>query len=426
MAVVLDPPLRHRRGSIDLVLEDSAGAPLAHRDVVVEQTAHAFGFGNIGFDLIPHANGEQDDSALVADWLGLFDTATLPFYWGRFEPERGHPDTARLLTAATWFHDRGVALKGHPLVWHTVKPGWLDQLPLGEVERLTRERIRREVGDFRGLVGSWDAINEVVIMPDFANEPDGIPNATSRLARRLGRIGMVRLAVEEARAVDPTATLVLNDFDLSPAYERLIEEVLDAGIRLDAIGLQTHMHQGYWGEEAMIATIDRFARFGLPLQLTESTLLSGELMPSEIVDLNDYQPASWPSTPDGEERQADEIMRHYRSLVAHPAVSSITYWGITDRDAWLGAPSGLVRADGSRKPAYEALHALLRGEWWLLPTVVRSDADGRVRVSGFLGDYRVTAASTTGSFSIPITDTAAAGSPAAASTATRVRLSSPA
>lgn len=50
--------------------------------------------------------------------------------------------------------------------------------------------------------------------------------------------------------------------------------MLEAGIALDAIGLQTHMHQGYWGEEATsLAMVDRFARFGPPLHLTETTLL---------------------------------------------------------------------------------------------------------------------------------------------------------
>jgi len=150
----------------------------------------------------------------------------------------------------------------------------------------------------------------------------------------------------------------------------------------------------------MLAMVDRFARYGLPLHLTENTLLSGELMPAHIVDLNDYQPATWPSTAEGEARQADELVRHYRSLVGHPAVASITYWAITDAGAWLGAPAGLVRADGSRKPAYDALRALVRGEWWLAPTRLRTDAEGRIRVSGFLGDYRVTADAASAAFAI--------------------------
>ncbi len=185
--------------------------------------------------------------------------------------------------------------------------------------------------------------------------------------------------------------------------------MLEAGIRIDAIGLQTHMHQGYWGEEEMLAMVDRFARYGLPLHLTETTLLSGDLMPKHIVDLNDYAPEHWPSTHEGEARQADELTRHYRSLVAHPSVEAITYWGITDRGAWLGAPAGLVRADGSRKPGYDALHSLIKGEWWLPPTSYRTDSVGRIRVEGFFGDYRVSGESVTQEFRIR--GTASAGSP---------------
>lgn len=401
------PPV-HRVGELTVQLTDTAGAPLAHREVEVAQTRHAFEFGSTGFELIDHANGEEDAGALVADWLGVFDTATLPFYRGQFEPQHGQTQTERIRTAAKWFAERDVRLKGHPLVWHTVKAPWMDSLPLDEVERLTLDRIRREVSDFRGLVTSWDVVNEAVIMPVFDNEPDGVPNTISQLARAKGRIPLIRAAFDAARETDPTARLLINDFDLSTAYECLLEGLLEAGVRIDAIGLQTHMHQGYWGEEAMLAMVDRFARYGLPLHLTENTLLSGELMPAHIVDLNDHQPASWPSTPEGEARQADEIVRHYRSLVGHPAVQSITYWGITDRDAWLGAPAGLLRADGSRKPAYDALRALVREEWWLAPTRMRTDSEGRVTVSGFLGDYRVTAGETSVAFTIAGTGAASA------------------
>ncbi len=399
----------HRVGEVTVQLIDADGAPVADHDVVVEQVRHAFAFGSTGFELIPHTAGEEDASRLVDDWLGVFDTATLPFYRGDYEPQPGVTAVDRIRSAATWFAERGVRLKGHPLVWHTVKAAWMDSLSLDEVERLTLGRVRREVGGFRGLIGSWDVVNEAVIMPVFDNEPDGVPNAVSRLAQARGRVPLVQAAFAEARAADPDAVLLINDFDLSSDYERLIEELLAAGVPIDAIGLQTHMHQGYRGEDAALAIVDRFARFGLPLHLTETTLLSGDLMPPEIVDLNDWQPESWPTTPAGEERQADELTRHYRSLVGHPAVQSITYWGIGDRGAWLGAPAGLLRIDGSRKPAYDALRSLVRQEWWMPPTHLRTDSDGRVPVSGFLGDYRVTAGDSAAPFAI-----AAAGSSAAA------------
>ncbi|MBX9243448.1 endo-1,4-beta-xylanase [Actinotalea ferrariae] len=405
-----DPTLAHRTAEATVTVLRADGTPLADADVVVAQTRHAFGFGNIGFEFIPLANDELSDdgasparpafgeaegtrlsraeSQHLADlWLDVFNTATLPFYWGRFEPERGRPDTERLRRTAQWFVDRGVAVKGHPLMWHTVQPDWLLGLPTDEVERLQRERIRREVSDMAGLIDTWDAINEVVIMPVFDNGD----NAITPLARRLGRIATIRLAFDEARAANPSATLLLNDFDMSTAYECLIEGVLEAGVQVDVLGLQSHMHQGYWGEEKTLEVLDRFSRYGLPIHLTESTLLSGHLMPPELDDLNDYQIPDWPSTPEGEARQADEVERHYRTLLSHPSVQAVTYWGLSDVDSWLGAPGGFVRADGTPKPSYDALRRLVKDEWWVAPTTLRTDAEGRVAVRGWSGDYEVRA-----------------------------------
>jgi endo-1,4-beta-xylanase len=395
-------PLGHRSGDVVVTVLDVHGQPLSDHEVIVEQRAHAFSFGNIGFDFVPVANeetGPADPAERLADlWFDVFNTATLPFYWGDFESQRGRPDTGRLHRAARWFADRGCAVKGHPLVWHTVTADWLRDLPTDEVEAAVRARIRREVTDFADVVQAWDAINEAVIMPVFGNEEHR--NAITRLAWERGRIATVRLAFEEARAANPAATLLLNDFDMSTAYECLIEGVLEAGVQIDALGLQSHMHQGYWGEERTLAILERFARFGLPIHLTETTLVSGDLMPSHIEDLNDYRVPSWPSTPEGEQRQADEVVRHYRTLLSHPSVRAVTYWGLSDDGAWLGAPCGLVRADGTAKPAYDALRGLVKGEWWLPPTRLRTDGTGQVEVRGFLGDYQLHCAGRTASFSI--------------------------
>ncbi|MBG0566398.1 endo-1,4-beta-xylanase [Actinoplanes aureus] len=389
--------LDHRTGDVLVTLLDVDGQPLRDRDVLVEQRSHAFSFGNIGFDFVPVAN-EETASDLAGLWFDVFNTATLPFYWSDFEPQRGRPDTKRLHRAAEWFTRHGCRVKGHPLLWHTLAPDWLREMPTDEVEATVRARIRREVAHFADVMHTWDAINEAVIMPVFANEQH--PNAITRLARERGRIAIVRLAFEEARAANPAATLVLNDFDMSTAYECLIEGVLEAGIKIDALGLQSHMHQGYWGEEKTLAILERFSRYGLPIHMTETTLLSGHLMPPEIDDLNDYQIPSWPSTPEGEERQADEIVRHYRTLLSHPSVQAITYWGLTDDGAWLGAPCGLVRADGTPKPGYDALRRLVKEEWWLPPTTLRTDDAGRVAVRGFLGDYQLSCAGRTASLTI--------------------------
>ena len=367
---------------------------LAGQAVHVEQVNHDFLFGNIGFDFLEYAVGEDRSeftAHLLDDYLGLFNATTLPFYLGRYEAVRGCTDSVRLEAAARLFKERGHVVKGHPLVWHTLAPSWLNSLPPDEVEAALRGRIRREVAGFAGVIDCWDAINEAVIMPVFTAEE----NAVTKLAWLKGRLAMVRMTFEEARAASPRAYLLINDFDLSSGYECLIEGCLEAGIPIDAIGLQTHMHQGFRGEEHLLDKVEHFARYGLPIHLTETSLVSGELMPSSIVDLNDFQVAQWPTTPPGEQRQADEITRFYTAMVSHPAVKAVVYWGITDRGAWLGAPIGLVRADGTRKPAYDALKSLVKGEWWVGPSEGVTDGDGCFGLTGWLGTYDVTVAGVT-------------------------------
>jgi hypothetical protein len=62
--------------------------------------------------------------------------------------------------------------------------------------------------------------------------------------------------------------------------------------------------------------------------------------------------------------------------------------------------SGLVRRDGSPKPAYRVLEGLIKGEWWTKPARFRTDADGRLRYRAFLGQHRASARGAVASFSM--------------------------
>ncbi len=380
---------KHRAVEVELTVLKADNSPLEQQDVVIAQTNHKFLFGISGFDIVQAVNAPNEEqqewyarrAAKIAD---LFNSVTLPFYWGRFEPEQGRPMTAQLKKAAQWCVDRHLRVKGHPLCWHTVCADWL--LPMSNAEILQAQlgRIQREVTDFRGLIDAWDVINEVVIMPIF----DKYDNGITRICKELGRIKTIKTMFEAARAANPSATLVLNDFDMSPAYDILVEGCLEAGIKIDVLGLQSHMHQGYWGVEKTLKVIEQFSRFDIPIHFTETTLVSGTIMPPEIVDLNDYQVTDWPTTPEGEERQAREVVQHYKTLFAHPLVEGLTYWDFAD-GGWLNAPAGLVRKDASSKPAYEELMKLIKGEWWLKPTHFITNQDGKARFTGFLGEYDI-------------------------------------
>jgi GH35 family endo-1,4-beta-xylanase len=398
----MDSEIRNNRMKdvmLTVVLAD--GTPLANQEVIIEQTKHKFLFGTAAFDLVPLTNNEyegekKEQAEQRADKLtALFNAATLPFYWARFEPQRGKPMTEPLKNAARWCIDHRLLVKGHPLCWHTLTADWLLSMSPTEILQAQTARIRRDVSDFRGLIDMWDVINEAVIMPTF----DKYDNGLTRLCKKMGRINTIKAMFEAARAENPSATLLINDFDVSPAYDILVEGCLEAGIKIDAIGIQSHMHQGYWGVEKTRKVLEQFSRFNLPIHFTETTLVSGQLMPPEIVDLNDYQVQDWPTTPEAENRQAEETILHYKTLFAHPLVEGITWWDMSD-GGWLNAPAGLIRKDGSSKPAYDELLKLVKGEWWMSLAKLITDENGKLNFTGFPGEYELTYAGKTRPFSL--------------------------
>ena len=118
--------LAHRAAQATVTMRKPDGAPLVKQEVTVAQRSHKFRFGNTAWEIIGLANdmpeGEMKAHAELINehFFKLFNTATLPFYWGYFERERGKPNTEALLKGAQWFVDRGCVLKGHTLCWHSV------------------------------------------------------------------------------------------------------------------------------------------------------------------------------------------------------------------------------------------------------------------------------------------------------------------
>jgi hypothetical protein len=99
----------------------------------------------------------------------------------------------------------------------------------------------------------------------------------------------------------------------------------------------------------------------------------------------------WPTCPEGEERQRQEVGEVYRLYFSHPAVAAITWWDLSDQGSYADGelPMGLLRYDMSPKPAYDELMRLVKGEWWTTTSEsVRSDGTAHFR--GYYGTYRVT------------------------------------
>jgi hypothetical protein len=114
-----------------------------------------------------------------------------------------------------------------------------------------------------------------------------------------------------------------------------------------------------------------FAKFGLPLWITEITIGS--------------------AGDDGlaiQERVTRDI---YRLWFASPKMAGITWWNLGDGTAYGNegiAGGGLADEDFKPKPAYKALDQLINHDWKTSLETKSSD-NGTVKFRGFHGGYKV-------------------------------------
>jgi hypothetical protein len=142
----------------------------------------------------------------------------------------------------------------------------------------------------------------------------------------------------------------------------------------------------------LLDTYEMFAKFGLPLWVTEITIGSaGE---------------------DGPAIQARVARDIYRLWFSAPKMAGITWWNLGDGTAYGNegvAGGGLADEDFNPKPAYKALDQLINHDW-KTKLDARSAANGEVKFRGFHGNYDVVVShgGKTKTFSLTVTSKAAA------------------
>jgi GH35 family endo-1,4-beta-xylanase len=370
---------KYRKGDATLRLVGPDGKELeSGESIEIKQTKHKFLFGCNIFKL-GRCRSDEDNRAYEKHFSELLNFATLPFYWWNYRPEKGNLNDFRTEQIVQWCKENNITTKGHPLAWNWRDPKWLSEEPSQAMQEQFN-RIDRCVKKFSGKVDIWDVVNEAT----YYDRPD-CQKYSPKLTKAIKKMGVgeyVRKAFRIARRTNPDATLIINDYVNDDAYNKIVlsELVDEKGQSLyDVIGIQSHMHNGYWGAKKTWNICEKFAKLGKPLHFTELTIVSGPRTDK-----------GWLSTPEGEARQATQVAELYPVLFSHPAVEAITWWDFTDQNAWQRAPAGLLRKDMTPKPAYNELKRLIKEEWSTHLTLT-TDKNGQVQFRGFFGTYKVTA-----------------------------------
>ena len=87
-----------------------------------------------------------------------------------------------------------------------------------------------------------------------------------------------------------------------------------------------------------------------------------------------------------------EVQAYYTKLFltlcfGHPAVASVNWWGLSNRNSWLPG-GGLIDEEYRPKPVYIMLDSLVNITWRTHEST-RTDNQGNINFRGFFGNYIV-------------------------------------
>lgn len=392
-----------RMTPVRLRLVDPQGNSLKGKKFRVQQHRNAFAFGDQlwGIDALNRDGRGQSERAKSAKRLfsGLFNAANNLCYWterprndaSKTEERQGEWQLENFAESVDWTLSQGMIAKGHPLFWTVPKavPDWVKNYDYETRLKFAEVRVRNIVARFKGKVTIWDAVNEPMWEPTFANinqrewphiEP--IPEVADYIEK------VLRWCREE----DPTATFLVNDYGMeapegedavqtgndgskvSAASQRkryiaLFRELEKRGVPADGVGMQSHTgwvdHQQQWN------LYDEMGATGVPVHITEFWASTKELEKT-----GRYSPETI------REMVAEYVGNYLTCAFAHPNVEAFFAWGLIGSAVAFNGEFGGYET----YPLYDKMKHLLQTEWMTRDELTTND-DGVAEFHGFFGDY---------------------------------------
>lgn len=261
-------------------------------------------------------------------------------------PQKGVFD----FTLADEFVDFGVrnnmTIIGHAPIWHSQLAPWFCYDDAGNL--VSADTLKQRIHDhiftimtrYKGKIRGYDVVNEAI-------EDDG-SYRQSAFYQIMGE-EFIDYAFQCAQEADPDAELYYNDYSMFKVGRRntvceLVKRLKSKGIRIDAIGLQSHMAMDYPDYNEFEESVKAFINTGVRVQFTEVDM---SILPNPYsfdggaaVEANFmYTPDKDPyrdGVPDSVQNEWNERMMWFFGLVNKYAehVNRVTFWGVTDEKSW--------------------------------------------------------------------------------------------
>lgn len=245
-----------------------------------------------------------------------------------------------------WAERNGKTVIGHCLVWHSQPPKWMFTDANGKT--VSREvligrmynHIMTVVTHYKGKIKGWDVVNE-------AFEDDG----SYRKSPYYNIIGpeFIELAFQFAHEADPNVELYYNDYSTSKPGKReaickLVRSLKSKGLRIDAVGMQSHNGYNYPDYAEYEKSIEAFAAEGVKVMMTEldvNMLPNPEGFGGAEISQNFELQAKYNPYVKGLDKKAQKLFNQryldlFKIIERHKdVISRVTFWGVNDGHTWL-------------------------------------------------------------------------------------------
>ncbi len=261
------------------------------------------------------------------------------------QPQEGKFDFSMADKFVDFGEQNNMFIIGHTLIWHSQAPRWFFVDSLGNtvsrdvlIERM-KNHIYTVVGRYKGRVNGWDVVNEAIVEDgSYRNSP---------FYRIIGE-DFIDLAFQFAHEADPDAELYYNDYGMDNKGRRdgvvkLIKRLQSKNIRIDGIGMQTHVGLDFPSIDEYEKSLSAYADQGVKVMITEMDVtvlpMPDPRVGAEVSASFEYKEKLNPykdGLPDSvnviwENRCLDffNLFLKYQDNI-----SRVTLWGVNDAQSW--------------------------------------------------------------------------------------------
>lgn len=259
-------------------------------------------------------------------------------------PKKGEWDWVLADQFIEYAQKHNMTVIGHSPIWHSQAAQWLchnedgSLVTADQLKANIKEYLTTVYSHFKGKIKGYDVVNEAI-------EDDG-SYRNSPFYQIMGE-EFVDWSFQCAQEADPDAELYYNDYSMAEPGKRatvveMIKRLKSKGIRIDAVGLQTHIGMDYPQLSEYEKSIQAFIAEGVDVQLTETemSILPNPYTGADVSTRFEYTDEKDPYkdgvVPEDQMKAWQDRYKEVFGIVNKYAdhVKRVTFWGVTDASSW--------------------------------------------------------------------------------------------